>query len=223
MYGVFGSPITLCFEWFSSTIRKMCRTSPALCQPWSLPCRPVAPASCTVTSAAIAAAVIAASAVSFFIPPPVIRLTSRRSRGGGYTAPLEAARPGGAEQAARFGLDEAHPLVHRLERRLAGAARLLGAHREQALQLALVGAQLAIALLDRREQRDDRLADVLLELAVARAVIAPLELGDRLARGDGHDLEQVRDARFSLRVVADLLLRVSHRGLELLADRVGLV
>ena len=44
------------------------------------------------------------------------------------------------------------------------------------LQLALVRAQLAVALLDRREELDDRLADVLLELAVAVAVVARLEL-----------------------------------------------
>ena len=62
---------------------------------------------------------------------------------------------------------EAHPLVHRLERRRRGRARLVRADREQPPQLALVRAQLAVALLDRRDQRDDRLADRLLELAVA--------------------------------------------------------
>ena len=51
------------------------------------------------------------------------------------------------------GLDEAHPVVHRLERRLRRAPRLLRADREQPLQLALVGAQRVVALLDRREQR----------------------------------------------------------------------
>ena len=48
---------------------------------------------------------------------------------------------------------------------------------------------------DRIEQRDDRLADVLLELAVAGAVVARLDLRDRLAGRDRHDLDQVRHAR----------------------------
>ena len=73
------------------------------------------------------------------------------------------------------GLDEAHALVHRLERRLARPPRLLRADREQALQLPLVGAQRLEALADRRQQCDDRLADRFLEVAVARAVEALLE------------------------------------------------
>src|SRR2546422_6593215 len=71
-----------------------------------------------------------------------------------------------------------------------------------------------------RSQLDHRLADGLLQIAVARALEAPLERLDRLAGRDAHDLEQVRDARLALRVVADLALRVGHRGLELLADHV---
>jgi TolB protein len=43
---------------------------------------------------------------------------------------LERARPRSAEEAAELRLDEAHPLVHRLERRLGGLARLLGPARE---------------------------------------------------------------------------------------------
>ena len=66
--------------------------------------------------------------------------------------------------------------------------------REQALELGRVGAQLLVALADRLEQRDDRLADVLLEGAVAAAVEAGLDLRDLVAGRDRHDLDQVRDA-----------------------------
>ena len=47
---------------------------------------------------------------------------------------------------------------------------------------------------DRVEQPDDRLGHVLLERAVAGAVVAGLDLRERLARGHRHDLDQVRDA-----------------------------
>ena len=46
---------------------------------------------------------------------------------------------------------------------------------EQRAELGFVGAQLRVARLDRLEQRDDRLADVLLEAAVAAAVVAGLD------------------------------------------------
>ena len=47
----------------------------------------------------------------------------------------QSARPGSAEVAAGFALDEAHPVVHLLERRLRGLPGLLGAAGEQPLQL----------------------------------------------------------------------------------------
>src|SRR5213596_358306 len=84
--------------------------------------------------------------------------------------------------------DEAHALVDLLERRFGLCARLLGARCEHAAQLALVAAQLLVAPLDRDEQLDDSLADVLLEPAVAAPVVAGLELGDRVAGRDRHDL-----------------------------------
>ena len=56
----------------------------------------------------------------------------------------------GDESAASAQPGEAHPLVHRRECRRRRRARLLGADREQPPQLALVRAQLAVALLDRR-------------------------------------------------------------------------
>ena len=73
---------------------------------------------------------------------------------------LRATRSSSSEEAACLARDEAHPLEHRLERRLGRLARLLGAAGEQPLQLGRVGAQLAVALLDRRHHLDDRLADV---------------------------------------------------------------
>src|SRR5438128_6387444 len=81
----------------------------------------------------------------------------------------EPARPRGAEEAPRLGLDEAHPLVHQLERRLARAPRLLRSDREQPLQPALVGAQGLEALAHRGQQIDHPLADGLPELPVTAA------------------------------------------------------
>ena len=67
---------------------------------------------------------------------------------------------------------EAHRLVHPRERRARGVPCLVGAERQQPQQLSLVGPELGIPLLHRREQLDDRLADVLLELAVAAVSVA---------------------------------------------------
>ena len=58
---------------------------------------------------------------------------------------LDRAGPRGAEEAAELRLDEAHVLVHRLERRLGGLARLLCPSREQALELGRIRAQLGVA------------------------------------------------------------------------------
>src|SRR5581483_7081844 len=121
---------------------------------------------------------------------------------------LQTAWAGCAEESSGLGLHEPHALVHRIERRLAGPSGLFRADREQALQLPLVGAQLAIALLDGGEEGDDGLADGLLELAVAGTVETALELGDRLSGRDGHDLQEIRDAGLRLGVVANLLLGV---------------
>src|SRR5262249_2107625 len=136
---------------------------------------------------------------------------------------LQAARPRRAEEASGLGAHEPHPLVRELEGRLASAARLLRPDREQPLELALVGAESLETLADRREELDDRLADRLLQVAVASAVEAALERVDRIAGRDAHDLEEVRDARLRGRVVADLALRVRDRRLELPPDRLGRV
>src|SRR3954468_16951873 len=85
---------------------------------------------------------------------------------------------------------------------------LLRADREQPLELAFIAAQRLEALLDGREERDDRLTDCLLELSVPGAVEALLERFDRLTRGDVHDLEQVGDAGFLLRGIPHLPPRV---------------
>ena len=71
--------------------------------------------------------------------------------------------------------------------------------REHPPQLALVRAERVVALLDRREQLDHGLGDALLERAVALPVELRLDLARSSARGDGHDLDQVRDARASPR------------------------
>src|SRR5262249_48740559 len=72
-------------------------------------------------------------------------------------------------------------------------------------------------------QIDHGLADILLELPVALAVVARLDLRERLARRYRHDLDQVRDTRFALAVVAHVAARVGDGRLELLADHVRLV
>jgi len=62
-----------------------------------------------------------------------------------------------------------------------------------------------------------------LNLPVALAVVAGLDLSERVAGGHRHDLDQVRDPGLLLLVVANLRARVGHRGLELLPHDVGLV
>src|SRR5206468_3336964 len=120
-------------------------------------------------------------------PGGAARTPSRRTTSAGRPSPRSGT---GARSATPR---EAHPLVHLLERRRRGLARLLGALREQPLELARVGHQLLVAQAHRLEQRDDRLADVLLERAVALAVVAGLDRRGILAIRDGHDLDQVRD------------------------------
>ena len=72
--------------------------------------------------------------------------------------------------------------------------RLLGALREDGSQLPGVAAQLAVAEPDRVEELDHGLCHLLLEPPVACAVVARLDRVRGLVRGDGHDLDQVRDA-----------------------------
>src|SRR5262245_54422952 len=119
--------------------------------------------------------------------------------------------------------NKAHALVHRLERRRARLAGLARALREHPAQLSLVGAQLLVALLDRRQQLDDGLGDALLERTVALPVELRLDLANRAPGGDGHDLDQVRDSRLILRIVTDLGSRIGDRRLELLAHLGGRV
>src|SRR5919202_5239529 len=88
----------------------------------------------------------------------VARLAARdNGPGRDGLEPLGARR---AEEAAARRLHEAHPVVHLLEHRLGGLARLLGAAREQALELGLVRAQLLVRAVDRLEELDHRPADV---------------------------------------------------------------
>src|SRR5207249_2450196 len=111
--------------------------------------------------------------------------STRRSRNERLGRRPSGRRPRRVRQGL-LGPDEAHALVHLLERRGRDLAGLVGAAGEELAELALVGAELLVALLDRNQESDDRLADVLLELPVAAPVVAALELGDRLASCDGH-------------------------------------
>src|SRR2546423_13579517 len=89
---------------------------------------------------------------------------------------------------------EPHALVHLRERRRRRRAGLLRAQRQQTLQLGRVGAELAVAGLDRADELDHGLGDVGLEVAVALAVIARLDRVRRLTRRDGHDRDEILDS-----------------------------
>src|SRR5919204_2260281 len=80
---------------------------------------------------------------SIVLPGP--RVSLRRRAHGFNVARSEAAWPRRAEEASDLRLHEAHPVEHRVERRLRRGTRLLGTGREQPLQLALVVAQLLVA------------------------------------------------------------------------------
>src|SRR5439155_26165923 len=98
----------------------------------------------------------------------------------------------------------------------------LAADAEQPLELGRVVPDLAVATRDRREQRDHRLADRLLERAVALAVEARLDLLGRLAAGDGEDVDQVGDSLLAL-TATHLAAGVGDCRLELPPDRIRLV
>src|SRR5215207_6650770 len=129
----------------------------------------------------------------------------------------------GRRQHDRSEPGEPHALVHLFERGSGGGLRLFGASREQRAELALVRSELLVTLLDGAEQSDDRLGDLLLERAVALAVVAGLDLGDRLAGRDRHDLDQIGDPGLLLAGVAHLGARVRDGALELLAHDLGRV
>src|SRR3954452_9607574 len=95
----------------------------------------------------------------------------------------------------RSGADKAHAFIHELEGRRTCFARLVRADGEHPAQLTLVGPERVVALLDRSEQLDAGLGYACLERAVALPVELRLDLGDGASGGDGHDLDQVRDAR----------------------------
>src|SRR5919204_4598627 len=135
----------------------------------------------------------------------------------------DAGRDGSGPVSRRLRAGETHLVVHALERRSRGGAGLSGAEGEHPLELALVAPELLVALLDRHEELHDRFGDVLLEPAVATAVVTRLELGDPLPGRHGHDLEQVRDPGLLLGGMSDVGAGVRDRRLELLADDVGRV
>src|SRR6266566_132945 len=111
-----------------------------------------APAPCTRMNVATAAAATAARTTRLVNFPSLCSVPlsereprHRRRRYGrrGSDAEvtkwgLEPARLGRAEQAARFGLDEAHPVDHQLEGRLGCAPGLVRSDREEPLELPLV-------------------------------------------------------------------------------------
>ena len=110
-------------------------------------------------------------------------------------------RPGGdrgESDAAEDGVTDGQTPCARTSLRASGPtprAPCSAPTREQAHELGLVGAQLLVALLDRRDQRDDRIRHVRLELAVALAVVPCLDRLRLVPGGDGQDVDQVLDPR----------------------------
>src|SRR6266508_2265334 len=102
--------------------------------------------------------------------PQSLRGPGRARARAGRVTPADARGGGGPPAAGRplsdLGPVEAHSLVHRRQRRLGRGPRLLGAEREQLLELVLVGTQLLVPRPNRLQQRHDRLGDFLLEAAV---------------------------------------------------------
>ena len=64
--------------------------------------------------------------------------------------------------------------------------------------------QFPVALLNRNDKLHDRLGDSFLERSVALSVEPRLDVRDRRAGRDRHDLDQVRDPRLPLNVVAHI-------------------
>ena len=91
---------------------------------------------------------------------------------------------------------------------------------EDALELALVAAQVPVALAGRRQIGDDLVGDRALEVAVAGCREVGLDLGRVNAPDDREDLDQVRDARLVV-AAADLGARVGDRAHQLLAQHLG--
>ena len=92
---------------------------------------------------------------------------------------------------------------------------------QQRRQLAAVVEQLAVALLDRRQQLDHGVGGVGLQRPVLRVALG--EVGRRLVGGRAEDVEQVADARLLGRVVAHLVLGVGDGPLELAPDHLRVV
>src|SRR6266404_1857623 len=121
-----------------------------------------APAPCTRMNVASAAAATAARTTRLVNFPSLCSLPlsgrqprhrrRRYGRRGGDAEvtkwELEPARLGCTEHAARFGLDEAHPVDHQLEGRLGCAPGLVRSDREEPLELPLVCSQPDEALSD---------------------------------------------------------------------------
>ena len=82
----------------------------------------------------------------------------------------------------------------------ATCAGLVGALAQQRRQLAGVGEQLAVAVLDRHQQLDHGVGGVGLQQAVLGVALG--QLAGVLVGGGAEDLEQVADARLADRVEA---------------------
>src|SRR5690606_20899284 len=147
--------------------------------------------------------------------PPSAPSAPRRSPGASgapaAAPPFAEGAPPGLPSAASPGAvrsvttsHESHPFADGLHRPLGDPGRAFRAVGEEPVEMRLVVQQLERALPDRRERVDDDLGEVLLELAVAAALVAALQVGDGGALKRGVDPQQVRDAGLLLLVVHDL-------------------
>src|SRR5205807_2187452 len=110
----------------------------------------------------------------------------------------------------------AHALAHVGEDLGADRAGLVRAPREDALELALVGPQLAVALAHRRQVAHELLGERRLQIAVApRVRQRDLDRAHARAADRRQDLEQVGDAGLVGRGV-DVAAGVRHGALDLL-------
>src|SRR3954451_24241693 len=102
-------------------------------------------------AAAKAAESTANSPFLICLPPSLNEVRVCRAKAFPSLPPLQTAGSRRSEVAAVLRLDGAHHVVHPLERRIRLLPRLLRAHRQKPLQLALVRTQRVVALPDRVE------------------------------------------------------------------------
>jgi hypothetical protein len=103
-----------------------------------------------------------------------VELERAQGQGGSVTGIAETLPVAAAAPSARTGHADAHHVADVGQRLPRDRACALGTRREDGLELRLVGAQLRVALADRREVLRDRLGHRRLEVPVARVGVGGL-------------------------------------------------